>query len=99
MQLVPHALRLPTALVRIVARAQLEIDPEARSSMWEDLTANRATEVDWLNGEVVRLAESCGAQAPLNRRIVELVHEAERRGAGSPKLSAEELWSRLIATT
>jgi 2-dehydropantoate 2-reductase len=94
--IVPHALRLPTPLVRLVARAQLAIDPEARSSMWEDLTSGRPTEVDWLNGEIVRLAESCGAPAPLNRRIVDLVHEAERAGAGSPKLSAEELWGKLV---
>jgi 2-dehydropantoate 2-reductase len=95
MTLVPHALRLPTPLVRVVARAQLKIDPEARSSMWDDLTKGRATEVDWLNGEVVRLAATCNAKAPLNQRIVELVHEAERARAGSPKLSAEDLWSKL----
>ncbi len=94
-RLVPHVLRLPSPLVRIVARAQLKIDPEARSSMWEDLTRGRRTEVEHLNGEIVRLAESVGAPAPLNRRIVELVHEAERAGAGSPRLSAEALWARL----
>lgn len=93
--LFPLALRLPTLLVRLVARAQLKIDPEARSSMWEDLTSGRPTEVDFLNGEVVRLAASIGAEAPLNQRIVTIVHEAERAASGSPKLSAEELWAKL----
>jgi 2-dehydropantoate 2-reductase len=88
-------LRLPTPLVRVATRTQLKIDPEARSSMWQDLTNGRPTEVDWLNGEVVQLADACGAQAPLNRRIVELVHEAERAGVGSPRLTAEDLWRRL----
>jgi 2-dehydropantoate 2-reductase len=86
-----RVLRLPTPLVRALARAQLKIDPEARSSMWEDLTTGRATEVDWINGEVVRLADSVGVPAPLNRRIVAMVHEAEKAGRGSPKLSADAL--------
>jgi 2-dehydropantoate 2-reductase len=91
----PYLLRLPTPLVRAAARSQLRIDPEARSSMWEDLQRGRTTEVDFLNGEVVRLAESCGIDAPLNRRIVALVHEAERAGKGSPCLSAGVLAARI----
>lgn len=94
-RLFPTMLRLPSPLLRLVAGAQVKIDPDARSSMWQDLTRGRLTEVDHLNGEVVRLAASCGARAPLNARIVEIVHEAEARAAGSPKLSAEALWSEL----
>ncbi len=94
----PLVLRLPSPLVRLLASAQVKIDPEARSSMWEDLARRRPTEVDWLNGEIVRLAESCGARAPLNARMVAIVHEAEERGAGSPKLSANELWASLTRT-
>ncbi len=90
-RVIAAALRLPTPLVRLVGRTQLRIDPEARSSMWQDLTNRRPTEVDWLNGEVVRLADACGARAPLNRRVVELVHEAERAKVGSPGLSEDEL--------
>ena len=93
--LMPHVLKLPTALVKLVTRAQMRVDPEARSSMWEDLTRGRPTEVDHLNGEIVRLAERVGAEAPLNRRVVELVHAAEAAGAGSPKLDAEALWAAL----
>lgn len=93
--LFPLVLRLPSAILRVIAGAQVKIDPEARSSMWEDLSRNRPTEVDHLNGEIVRLAESCGATAPLNARMVKIVHDAEKRGAGSPKLTAEELWSAL----
>lgn len=96
--LFPALLRLPTPIVRAVARSQLRIDPEARSSMWQDLEARRATEVDDLNGEVVRLAESCGVDAPLNRRIVALVHDAERAKKGSPGLSASVLAARLGAS-
>lgn len=91
----PYALRLPTPLIQIVARAQLEIDPEARSSMWEDLERKRHTEVDFLNGEIVRLAKSVGKAAPINARVVDLVHEVEARRQGSPKMSPGELWRAL----
>lgn len=97
-QAFPLVLGLPTWLFRILARAQLDIDPEARSSMWEDLSRGRLTEVDDLNGELVRVAETCGADATLNRRVVALVHEVEAKGAGSPKLSADELAAALGMT-
>ncbi len=91
LSLLPRLLRLPTPVVRLVARAQLGANPEARSSMWEDLNRGRKTEVEFLNGEIVRLAEQCGVSAPLNQRMVALIHRAEAAGSGSPKLAAEAL--------
>ena len=87
----PLLLGLPTPLLRLVLKSQLRVDAEARSSMWADLVQGRKTEVDQLNGEIVRLAESIDEDAPLNRRIVEIVHAAERRGAGSPGLTSQAL--------
>ena len=52
----PFVMRLPTPIVRLLARAQLKVDPEARSSMYEDLRRGRPTEVDDLNGEILKLA-------------------------------------------
>lgn len=90
-RLYPTLLALPTPVLRVVARAQLRVDPEARSSMWEDLTRRRPTEVDHLNGEIVSLATTHGTTAPLNTRIVELIHQAESAARGSPALSARSL--------
>lgn len=94
-QLFPAMLRLPSPVLKVVARAQLRIDPEARSSMHEDMVRRRATEVDFLNGEVVRLAASYGGDAPLSRRIVELVHGAEREARGCPNIAPDALWRAL----
>ncbi|MEM9188795.1 MAG: 2-dehydropantoate 2-reductase [Myxococcota bacterium] len=94
-KLMPSILRLPTPLVRVVARAQFRVNPEARSSMWEDLMRGRPTEVDFLNGEIVRLAAHVGVPAPRNRRVVELIKKAEAAGDGSPGLTAEALWHEL----
>ena len=91
--LLPTLLRLPDMLFTRVAAAMLRIDPQARSSMWEDLQAGRRTEVDYLNGAVVTLAQSLGLQAPANKRMVALMRAAE---AGTqPALSGEVLWQAL----
>lgn len=95
--IVPGALRLPTFLFRILFGAQLKVDPQARSSMWEDLTRGRLTEVDFLNGEIVRLAEQNGMAAPINQAITQRIHEAEEEGKGPPQLSAQTL-SQLMST-
>ena len=91
----PRLMRLPNWLFKRVAAAALRIDPEARSSMWEDLQAGRRTEIDYLNGAVVALAEKAGLDAPANRHIVALVQEAEQGKAGS--LEGKELLYALHA--
>jgi 2-dehydropantoate 2-reductase len=91
--LLPTLLRLPDALFTRVAAAMLRIDPQARSSMWEDLQAGRRTEVDYLNGAVVTLAQSLELRAPVNERLVALIRAAE---AGTqPALSGPALWRAL----
>ncbi|MBE95129.1 MAG: hypothetical protein CMG89_08890 [Marinobacter sp.] len=44
----------------------------------EHLQAGRPTEIDWINGEVVKLAEKLGTDAPINRKLVQLMHEREK---------------------
>ena len=66
-------LRLPNVVFRVLAAQMLKIDAKARSSMADDLALGRVTEIDALSGEVVRLAQSLGRQAPLNARILALV--------------------------
>jgi 2-dehydropantoate 2-reductase len=83
------ALRLPDALFRIAAKRMLAMDKNARSSMWEDLQAGRRTEIDHLQGEIIRLADRVGHPAPLNRRVLALVKEAETAKKGSPCLPPE----------
>lgn len=78
----PRILELPDAWFQRVASRMLAIDPVARSSMWEDLQRCRATEVDAINGEIVRLAEAHGVPAPVNAKLVELMHQAEREPRG-----------------
>lgn len=69
--LIPKILKLPNWLFQILAQKMLAIDPQARSSMWEDIQAGRKTEIDFLNGAVVQLAEQIGMQAPANQLVRE----------------------------
>ena len=96
LRLMSRIFKLPTPIVRLVLRAQLEVDPESRASMYQDLERRRKTEVDVLNGEIVRLAAACGVEAPLNRRIVARVHEAEDAAKGCPRLDADALLAVLL---
>jgi 2-dehydropantoate 2-reductase len=79
MALIPPLMKAPDWLFTRLSGTMLAIDPIARSSMWEDLEAGRRTEVDWINGEVVRLAEQLGTTSPVNARLTELVHDCEQK--------------------
>lgn len=94
-QWIPLMLGLPDTVFRRAANKMLEIDPLARSSMWEDLQAGRTTEVDWINGEVLRLAERLGRQAPVNAKLLALIREAEK--GGRREWSGEALLAELRA--
>lgn len=77
---IPKLLTVPTWMFKLLANKMLAIDPLARSSMWEDLEAGRKTEIDYLNGEVVALAEKLGTSARINHRLIELIRDAENGG-------------------
>jgi 2-dehydropantoate 2-reductase len=88
---IPRILKLPDWLFRRVARRMLAIDPEARSSMWEDLQRRRPTEIDYLQGAILALAAKKRIAAPGTQRILQLVKEAEAARAGSPALTPERI--------
>jgi 2-dehydropantoate 2-reductase len=87
----PYLLRLPDALFNMILGRTMKIDPEARSSMWQDLQRGRRTEIDYLQGVITGIADRRGLQVPLSRRIVALIKSAEASGKGSPKLTPEQI--------
>ncbi|MBO6903294.1 MAG: 2-dehydropantoate 2-reductase [Rhizobiaceae bacterium] len=91
-KLIPAFVSAPDIVFNTIGLRLQKIDANARSSMADDFAAGRPTEIDFLNGEVVRLAERIGRTAPFNARIVELVREAEAGGrrtwAGEELLAA-----------
>jgi 2-dehydropantoate 2-reductase len=87
----PHLLRLPDALFAALLGGTMKIDPEARSSMWEDLQRRRRTEIDYLQGVITAIADRHALQAPLSRRIVALIKSAEADSNGSPGLTPDQI--------
>ena len=71
---IPLARQLP---LRMVARMGQTPNP---GSTLQSILRGQATEVDYLNGAVVRAADEVSMPAPVNARLVQLVHEVERSG-------------------
>ncbi|BBB32282.1 2-dehydropantoate 2-reductase [Thermotomaculum hydrothermale] len=59
-----------------------------KSSSLQSLERGRKTEVDFINGIIVRYGKETGFETPVNERIVEIVHEIEN---GKRKISPENL--------
>lgn len=94
----PTMMNIPDWLFTRLARGLLAIDPLARSSMSQDLQAGRRTEIDWINGEVVRLAQKLDdgnstLATPVNSMLIELICQAE--SGGRQDWTGPELLSKL----
>lgn len=87
----PALLRLPDPIFDLILGRTMKIDPEARSSMWQDLKQGRKTEIDYLQGAIIALAEQNSVDVPLSRRIVALINEAEAAGKGPPRLTPQQV--------
>jgi 2-dehydropantoate 2-reductase len=59
--------------LRIAARKYKDI----KSSSLQSLLRGRKTEIDYLNGFVVKEAEKLGLTAPVNKLLVDMVKEIE----------------------
>jgi 2-dehydropantoate 2-reductase len=66
----------PEDLIDHAARPDVAYDHKA--SMLQDVEGRRATEIDYLNGGIVRFGEEHGVPTPLNRAIWTLVKGLER---------------------
>ena len=55
--------------------------PETTTTVLQDWTKGRRSEVDDLNGLVANRLELAGKSAPINRAIVQMAHQIERRQA------------------
>ena len=95
--LVPLILPLPNVIFLRVAATMVKIDRTARSSMLDDLERGRTTEIDYLNGEIVRLADARGVKVPVNRTMIALVKKAEMERAGSLRIPSKRLLELVTA--
>jgi 2-dehydropantoate 2-reductase len=86
--------KLPIQLASQLLGANIrKIDSEwpLMGSTLQSLRRGRPTEIDYLNGEIVRLGQQLSIPTPLNATIVEVVHQIEHTGQF---LQAETIRSR-----
>lgn len=78
--------RLPLPLGRVLPRSMRRRmgDVPNLGSTQQSLRRGQPTEIDYLNGAVVREARLAGRDAPVNAALTRLVHEAEAAGAPLP---------------
>ncbi len=93
LSLMPWVLTMPNPIFTRAARQMVAMDPQARSSMLDDITLGRPTEIDYINGEVVELAKRLGTNAPVNAALVSLIRDVtsshEMTSWPGPKLRRE----------
>jgi len=73
-------LKTPGWFAALVMKLLIKPYCDVQSSTWQSRVRGRPTEVAYLNGEIVTLAAECGAEAPLNGKILEMVLERDRTG-------------------
>jgi 2-dehydropantoate 2-reductase len=88
------AMRLPGPLAWRLLRARIGGGRgEKRPSLALDLARGRGhSEVNWLNGAVVRVAEQYGLRAPVNATLTALVQHLATDPAACPPTSARRAW-------
>jgi 2-dehydropantoate 2-reductase len=64
-------------------------------STWQSLVTGRSIETDYLNGEVVLVARSCGTNAPVNEALQRAMHELVRSGGQPGSVDAASLVASL----
>jgi 2-dehydropantoate 2-reductase len=63
---------------------------EHRASMLQDIEAGRATEIDALNGGIVRFGAEQGVSTPLNQAVAALIKGLERSSTQGPSFTPHE---------
>ena len=73
-----EGVRLPYASAAEATLETARRTAENRCSMLQDLEAGRPTEIEFLNGELVRAGERCGVATPANRAVATLLRQVSK---------------------
>ena len=79
-------MNLQAQLADYVARMKME--QAARNQMWQDLKRGRKTEIDYLQGAIIALADRHGVDVPLRGVLHRVVHRRGERGTVWTEISS-----------
>jgi 2-dehydropantoate 2-reductase len=73
-----------------------QLNTEAQSSTWQSLARHQGSvETEFLNGEIVRVAERLGLEAPLNKKLVAITRAMAENHEPPGKYTADQLSAML----
>ena len=70
-------------------------DMNTVTSTLQSIRKGKRSEVDYLNGEIMRLGEKTGIATPYNSKVVKLVHKVEATHQFYPPRRLEAIFSAL----
>lgn len=70
-------LKTPEEMAAVIQRESSAVNPLHRPSMYQDMVNNRPTEVEYINGYILKRAKAHGLTAPKHELLVKLVHLTE----------------------
>lgn len=92
---IPVVLRLPNFIFKRVANKMLAIDPNVRSSMWWDVSQGKPTEIEHINGAIIKHAQALNIPCPANQKISALIQQLSDKASLSsehkPPIAAKAL--------
>jgi 2-dehydropantoate 2-reductase len=89
---VPWALHLPDWIFSYLMAKMIGADDNATSSMYEDIKAGRKTEIDFLQGTIVKLAEGTNVDVSVSKIVYEKIKALETRNQGLLEHKPDEIY-------
>ncbi|RYL88121.1 ketopantoate reductase family protein [Sporolactobacillus sp. THM7-4] len=71
-------LQSPEEMAQIIEHESSQVNPLHRPSMYQDMVNHRPTEVDYINGYIVKVAKKHHLRAESHELLVDLLHLAEQ---------------------
>ena len=73
----------------------VDIDPEAKLSMWWDIEHHRKTEIDYINGATIEHGKRLGIPTPMNQIVLTQIKNLEEATQRYP-VSAQALLDQCV---
>ena len=75
----PFMVSLPNKMYLALAKNMTGMDPDAKSSMAQDIEKGNRSEIDYLSGEIIKLGKAHGVKTPVNESVYAAIQKIEHR--------------------
>jgi len=79
-------------------KSQFSMEMPNLGSMWQSVMRQSETEIDYFNGEIVRLGEKANLPTPINQRLCEIIREMTSNRQAPGRYSLEALTETVMAS-